>query len=316
MTRLLWPDLLDAPDLPGVEILTYDTSEPLPEEAHDAEIFVVWARGGHLLSRDAQVLTRLRLVQSFAAGTDVIEEAGFAPEVIVSSGVGLHDATVAEHTLTLVLTLVRRIPDLLQAQADHRWHPEYSGVQPLHHPGPVSTLIGANVVVWGFGSIAATLAPMLAALGATVRGIARSAGTRHGFEVVGDAEADRVLADCDVLISILPGGDATRHVIDAACLDRLPDHAYVVNVGRGSVLDESALVEALQQGRIGGAALDVMETEPLPASDPLWSAPRIVLTPHCAGGRPVGYETLVSANVEALLGGGELRNVVSRSPRP
>jgi phosphoglycerate dehydrogenase-like enzyme len=86
----------------------------------------------------------------------------------------------------------------------------------------------------------------------------------------------------------------------------------VVNVGRGATVDEPALVAALTDGRIAGAALDVTETEPLPADSPLWKAPRLLLTPHAAGGRPVGADDLIAANLEALLAGAELRNVVDR----
>jgi phosphoglycerate dehydrogenase-like enzyme len=86
----------------------------------------------------------------------------------------------------------------------------------------------------------------------------------------------------------------------------------VVNVGRGSTVDEPALVAALTEGRIAGAALDVTEVEPLPADSPLWDAPNLLLTPHAAGGRPVGADDLVAANLEALLAGRELRNVVER----
>nr|WP_284302834.1 NAD(P)-dependent oxidoreductase [Mobilicoccus caccae] len=117
-----------------------------------------------------------------------------------------------------------------------------------------------------------------------------------------------------MLISILPGGPATRHALDAARLERLPEHAYVVNVGRGSTVDEDALVEALNAGRLGGAALDVMETEPLPADSSLWSARNIVLTPHCAGGRPVGASDLVAHNLAAMNTGSPLRNQVAGAP--
>jgi phosphoglycerate dehydrogenase-like enzyme len=86
----------------------------------------------------------------------------------------------------------------------------------------------------------------------------------------------------------------------------------VVNVGRGSTVDEAALVEALTGGRIAGAALDVTEVEPLPAASPLWDAPNLVLTPHAAGGRPVGADELIAANLTALLTGRQLRNVVER----
>ena len=136
------------------------------------------------------------------------------------------------------------------------------------------TLDGARVTVWGFGSIAARLAPLLAALGAEVTGVASRRGERHGFRVMTDDDLPDVLATTDVLVSLLPALHATRHAFDAARIDQLPDHAVFDNVGRGATVDEGALVTALRDGRLGGAALDVTETEPLPPESPLWDAPR------------------------------------------
>lgn len=314
MTRLLWPDVLDTPTFDDTEVIVYDAAAPLPESAADADVFVVWGRDGRRIPDDARLLTRVRLVQGLMAGTEALESARFGADVAICSGVGLHDRPVAEHALALLLALVRRVPDCLEAQRESRWLSEYAGHQPLHHEGPVTTLIDARVLIWGFGSIAATLAPMLTALGAQVRGVARSAGERHGYPVVTEEDLDAALAETDVLISILPGGPATRHALDAARLERLPEHAHVVNVGRGSTVDEDALVEALNAGRLGGAALDVMETEPLPADSPLWSARNIVLTPHCAGGRPVGASDLVAHNLAAMNTGSPLRNQVAGAP--
>jgi phosphoglycerate dehydrogenase-like enzyme len=176
----------------------------------------------------------------------------------------------------------------------------------------VTTLLGARVLIWGFGAIGQTLAPVLRLLGASVRGAARSAGERSGFPVVAEEDLEAELARTDVLVMVLPATHATRHALDARRLAALPAHAYVVNVGRGSTVDETALAEALAAGRLAGAALDVTGTEPLPADSPLWEAPGLLLTPHAAGGRPVGADALITANVAALLAGGELRNVVAR----
>lgn len=312
--RVLVPDLLPLDlDLPAeCEVVLYDAAQPLTGEHADAEVVVVWGSGGAVIAQNARLLQQVRLVQSLAAGTDVILDAGFRDEAVISSGAGLHDRPVAEHAMALILALVRRLPAMLGAQRDSRWATEFSGPQPLHPQGPVTTLLDARVLIWGFGSIASTLAPALEVFGARVRGVARSAGVRGGVEVVAAADLTRALAQTDVLVDILPATAETRHALDAERLAALPDHAYVVNVGRGATVDEDALVEALRAGTIAGAALDVMETEPLPADSPLWSAPNIVLTPHCAGGRPIGGGELVSRNVRALLDGTDLVNVVER----
>jgi phosphoglycerate dehydrogenase-like enzyme len=312
--KLLLPDSVPlAPDLPdGVTAVGYDAGAPVPDEHLDADALVVWGSSGADLAAVAGRMPRLRWVQTLAAGPDAVLGAGFPEDVVVTSGAGLHNRTVTEHALALVLALVRRLPAAGRAQAEHRWAGEIGGLQPLHPDGAVTTLIDARVLVWGFGSIGQNLAPLLRALGARVRGVARSAGERAGFPVVAESDLARELGQTDVLIMILPSSAGTAQALDGGRLAALPEHAYVVNVGRGSTVDEAALTAALAEGRLAGAALDVTATEPLPPDSPLWDAPNLLLTPHAAGGRPVGADELIAGNVAALLAGGELRNVVER----
>ncbi|PYG01798.1 Phosphoglycerate dehydrogenase [Georgenia satyanarayanai] len=312
--KILLPDSLPLhPSLPdGVRAISYDASRPVPPEHRDAEALVVWGVSGDDLAEVAGDMPNLRWVQTLAAGPDSVLAAGFPDDVVITSGAGLHSPTVTEHALTLVLALLRRLPQAGAAQAAHRWDREIGGVQPLHPEGAVTSLIGAQVLVWGFGNIGQTLAPLLQSLGATVRGVARSAGERAGFEVVAEEDIATQLAQTDVLVMILPSTPETEKALDAERLAALPEHAYVVNVGRGSTVDEDALLTALTDGTIAGAALDVTAVEPLPEDSPLWDAPNVVITPHAAGGRPVGADELVAHNVRALVEGRELRNVVER----
>jgi phosphoglycerate dehydrogenase-like enzyme len=312
--KLLLPDSLPlAPALPeGVQGVSYDASAPVPDEHLDAEALVVWGSAAADLRTIAGRMPRLRWVQTLAAGPDSVLAAGFPDDVVITAGSGLHDRTVTEHALALILALLRRLPAAGRAQAEHRWADELGGLQPLHPAGSVTTLIDARVLIWGFGHIGQTLAPLLRLLGAQVRGVARTAGERAGFPVVAEEELQSELGRTDVLVMILPSTPATDGALDAGRLAALPVHAQVVNVGRGSTVDEPALVAALAEGRIAGAALDVTSSEPLPADSPLWDTPNLVLTPHAAGGRPVGADELISANVAALLAGRDLRNVVER----
>ena len=302
------PFALAVPD--GVSVVPYRVDEPLPAEHLDADAFVAWANPTEQLQEAARRLTRLRWVQTLAAGPDQVLDAGFGPQVVVTSGRSLHDGPVAEHTLALVLAAARRLNLLVRAQLEHRWAGELGGAQPAHPADSFRTLSGARVLVWGFGSIAQALAPHLRLLGATVTGVASSAGERAGFPVIAADDVAAALPVTDLLIGILPSTTGTRHAISAEMLALLPRHAWVVNVGRGSTLDEQALVEAVHAGRLGGAALDVFETEPLPAGSPLWDEPNILISPHAAGGRPTGAPELITANLTALLAGRPLRNVV------
>lgn len=310
-------------DLPGLSLGTdqepviavpYNVREDLPPEHRDADVLVSWANPMSRLRDTATALRQVRWVQTLAAGPDAVLNAGFHPDVLITSGRSLHDGPVAEHTLALVLAAARRLDLTTLAQAERRWPRELGGLhQPADNTARFSTLRGAHVVIWGFGSIASTLAPLLSAFGARVTGIARSAGERDGYPIVTAADLPDVLPTADVLISLLPATAATTNALNADILALLPPTAWIVNVGRGVTVDEDALVSALQAGRIGGAALDVTRIEPLPQDSALWDTPNVLLTPHAAGGRPLGAGALIEENVAAFLAGRPLRNVVERS---
>jgi phosphoglycerate dehydrogenase-like enzyme len=312
--KLLLPDSIDLDlHLPeGAESVVYAIDQPVPAEHTDAQALVVWDNPPRQLRDTAERLTHLRWVQTLAAGPDAVLAAGFAPHVLITAGKGLHDRTVAEHTLALVLAAARRLNLLVRAQVGHRWAGELGGRQPVAQPDSFRTVRGARIVIWGFGGIAATLAPHLVALGATVTGVARAAGERHGFPVVATSDLPEVLARTDVLINILPATPDTYRVVDSSVLALLPVHAWLVNVGRGATVDEAALLRAIRSQRLGGAALDVFDTEPLPPESELWDEPNIIISPHAAGGRPIGAADLISANLAALRAGAPLRHLVVR----
>lgn len=301
------------PIVDDAEVVVVDWREPVPDEHLDAEVLVFWMQPAAVMADAARRMSRLRLVQTFTAGTDVVEAAGFGPEVVIASGVGSHDITVSEHALALTLALVRLLPMALRNQAERTWDWRLGGaMKPRGDDGRIISLHGAEVTVWGFGSIAATLSPVLKALGANVVGVARSAGERHGFPVVDEEALAGRLAETDLLIMILPATHATRHALDAMRLAELKPGALLVNVGRGNTVDEAALLEALDSGHVAAAALDVTEVEPLPSESPLWNHPDVLITPHVAGGRPFGADKLLEGNVAALREGRPLRNGVAR----
>jgi phosphoglycerate dehydrogenase-like enzyme len=312
--KILLPTSLPLDVIPrdDVQFVPFEPGQPIPAEHHDAEGLVVWGMSDALLENAARRLPDVRWVQLLSAGSDAAVKAGFAPSVVLTSGRSLHDRPVAEHALALVLAAARRLHTLTRAQIGHRWASELGGVQPEPSPGVFSTLRGARVVIWGFGSIATTLAPHLVALGATVTGVATTARETAGFPVISTEDLPAQLPDTDVLIMILPSTDSTAKILDAERLALLPSHAWVVNVGRGSTIDELALLDALRENRLGGAAVDVTTIEPLPVESPLWDQPNLILTPHAAGGRPLDASRLIDENLESFLRGAELRNVVQR----
>lgn len=313
--KILVPDTieLDLADLTasGDEVAVYQVDKPIPGELRDAEVLVVWRNTPENLADAAQQMASLRLVQTLAAGPDSVLAAGFAENVAITSGRSLHDGPVAEHALALVLAAVRRLDVLFESQKDATWNAPYNAAQSSPVTEQLYTLDGANVTIWGFGSIAGRLAPLLAALGAKVTGVAHSKGERYGFPVVSTDDLTEVLRTTNVLISILPATAETADALDAQVLAGLPASAVFVNVGRGATVDEDALLAALQEGRLRAAALDVTKEEPLPEDSALWNAPNLIITPHVAGNRPKGSANLVSANIAALKEGAALTNQVA-----
>jgi len=312
--KVLYPtNVGGVPEVPGdVELARFDPNEPIPAEHHDAEVLVSWGSTTELMRAAAGQLTKLRWVQSLAAGPDDVLAAGFPDGVRITTGRSLHDETVAEHALGLILGGLRGLHLLVAAQPEHRWRGELGGPRVEGADGRVETLHGANVLIWGFGAIAECLAPLLTALGARVTGVARTAGARAGYPVVATESLPEVLPDTDVLVMILPNAPDTLGALNAELLALLPRRAWLVNVGRGATVDEEALVETLRAGAIAGAGLDVFRTEPLPADSPLWDLPNVIITPHTAGGRPRNAAALLSANLAAFLAGRPLRNEITR----
>ncbi|KAK4135134.1 hypothetical protein BT67DRAFT_455776 [Trichocladium antarcticum] len=316
--KLLYPTTLKLDTSPissGFPTLTlhaYDAHAPTIDTALlDATVLVTWANSAANLRFAAAHMRQLRWIQSLAAGPNDVLGAGFDTSAIrITTGSGLHDRTVAEHALALLLGAARRLHEMRDCQRQGRWPGHLGGPQPDREPGTFRTLRDARVLIWGYGNIAKCLAPHLGLLGARVRGVARSEGVRNGVQVYGEEKLAELLPETDALVMILPGDASTRHALGKERLALLPKHAWVVNVGRGTSVDEDALYEALEEGSIGGAALDVFETEPLPEGSKLWKAPNMIVSPHAAGGRPQGAEELIIENLKRFLAEQELKNVI------
>jgi phosphoglycerate dehydrogenase-like enzyme len=308
--KVLYPTniQLDIQSLVGfsVELVPYEPKDPIPEQHHNAVVLITWMTK-HLADA-AKHLKSLRWIQALAAGVDDILAAGFdRSRVSITTGGGTHDVMVAEHTLAMILSCCRRMYEMRDYQNRLQWPAHLGGAYPA---GKFKTLRGAQVLIWGFGGIAKTLVPHLQLLGADIRGVARSAGVRNGIEVFTEDKLPDLLKETDCLLMILPASSATVDALNADRIALLPDHAWVINVGRGISVDEEAVADALETGRLGGAALDVFKTEPLPSSSRLWKAPNLLLSPHAAGGRPEGCTDLIAGNMRMFLARRPLKNAV------
>ena len=213
----------------------------------------------------------------------------------------MHEASTAELAMTITLAALRRIPDFVRAQDEHRWAQRFS-----------DSLADRRVVLLGFGGVGKAIASRLAGFEVELSAIATRARFEDGVTVHAIDDLHMALADADVLIASLPGGDETRNVIDDAALSALPDGALVVNVGRGALIDTNALVDHVSRGRIR-AALDVTDPEPPPAGHPLWSLPGVLISPHVGGASTAmkpRIARLIRRQIDRMLAGEPPLNLV------
>ena len=312
--KVLIPDsiALSLPVIEGIEFIEYSVTATDFTAVQDAELLVMWMNSPENTLAAVEQLINLKVVQTLAAGPDHVLSANFPSHIQIASGRGLHDKTVAEHALTLTLSLIRSIPRLLKSQSSHEWNFSIIEAQAAPSTSNLYTLNGANVLIYGFGSIASHLSPMLQALGANVTGVARNATTKNGFKVISELNSKSSLAEADVVISLLPYEKSTEKYFDKAFFQAMKRSALFINVGRGKTVDEVALEDALRSHLIRSAAIDVTFDEPLSSDSTLWEIPELLITPHISGGRPQNSEDLIAFNSKALLNGDAIRNQVAR----
>lgn len=260
---------------------------------------------------------RLRWIHTAAAGVgSLLFPELAASDVVLTNSAGVHAVPMAEHVLGGVLFLLRQFEVAVAQQRERVWNRDpFVGENTR-----VRELGECRALIVGAGGIGTEIARRLSALGAHCTGIRRrpDRGVPEGFGAVFGADAlDSLLPNADILIIAAPATGATRGLVTAERLDHLPQGALVVNVARGSLLDERALAERLRNGRVGGAVLDVFEREPLPPDSELWSVPRLLLTPHVSATSPGGYWRreleLFTDNWARFAAGRPLRNVVDKS---
>ncbi|MCW0213362.1 MAG: D-2-hydroxyacid dehydrogenase [Pseudonocardia sp.] len=262
------------------------------------------------LRRVVEANPGLRWVQTMAAGGGAsVRAAGLSEEqlarITFTTSAGVHGGPLAEFALFGLLAGAKSLPRLRRHQAAHDWADRWFMGQLEHQ----------TVLVVGLGGIGIEVARRLQVFGTTVIGTSRHGGAPPEFvdEVVHPDELEAAVGRVDGIVVTLPGTAATEKLISAAVLDAVRPGATLVSVGRGTVIDEDALVGALRDGRIGFAALDVVAVEPLPADSPLWDLPNVILSPHTAAldeAEDRRIAELFADNARRLLDGEPLRNVV------
>jgi phosphoglycerate dehydrogenase-like enzyme len=291
----------------AVDLAFADEVAGLADVLPGSDVLFAWRPRGRLLSEAWGHAGGLRWIQSASAGVDTLLFPQLvASHVVVTNARGVFDDAIAEYVVGLILLFSKGLAGVLDAQRRGEWrHRE------------VERLEQKRVLVAGTGPIGRAIARSCAAMGMQVRGVGRTARPRDGE--FGRVFAAEDLAEAagwaDYVVDALPATDATRHMFDGAVFAAMNPGARFINVGRGSTVDEPALVRALREGGIAGAALDVFEEEPLPAESPLWEMPNVVVSPHMAGDFAGWRESAVELfvrNLERYLTGRPLLNVVDK----
>jgi len=255
--------------------------------------------------------TRLKWIQTVGAGVEHMVGDGFADRgILLTNGSGVMAPNMAEHVVGLMLAFARNLPTLIDGQHRHAWK-NGVGVDSVFELG------GQTVVLVGLGDIALETAKRLAPFGTTLIGVKRSVTGAdlppYLTRVVSTADLDSVLGEAHHVISSVPHTAETVGLFDAERFGTFRDGAYFYNVGRGTSVVQPDLVAALRTGKLAGAGLDVTTPEPLPADDPLWDFPNVIITGHTAGASPMFRTRLVqlfAENIRRYQAGEPLINVV------
>ncbi len=303
---------------------TTPNAEAIPAQAvEQAEVLYTFGA----LPRPEQA-PHLRWVQLYIAGVNrVIPHPLFASDVMFTTVSGLHAINIGEYVLASILAWTRHLPELLDLQRKKQWPSDrWTYCQPTE-------LRGSTLGIVGYGSIGREVARLAKAFGMRVLAVKRrtESASEHGAfglaglgdpagvlpdALYGPEQVREMLAQCDFVVLAVPLTQETRGMIGEAELRAMKPATYLVNIGRGEVCDEAALIRALQDKWIAGAGLDVFTQEPLPETSPLWTLPNVILTPHISGFTP-HYEQraadIFCENLRRYIAGQPLLNLVDKS---
>lgn len=269
------------------------------EELPGAQIIVGWPAKTEL-----ERATELCWLQLPSAGADGY--AGKMPGgVILTSARGVFGVPIAEHVLAMMFALAIRLPEMVRSQVQKQWR----------RPENRRELLGATCLIIGLGDIGSEIAKRARAMGMHVIGVKRTVSAMPAFvdELATLGALDSLLPRADHVVLALPGTVHTRHILSAGRIGQMKPGACIYNVGRGSAIDQQAMIDALAAGRLGGAGLDVFDPEPLSVDSPLWAMPNVIVTPHVSGHSPHHarrFGELMERNFRRFLAGEGLLNQV------
>ena len=252
---------------------------------------------------------KLKWIQALGTGVDnIVDLPSLGKEVVVTNVRGIHGAPVSEATIAFMLSLARDMPRSVRAQEQSKWE-----------RWPSALLADKTVGILGVGLIAEYLAPICKTFGMTVVGISGSPReTRHFDRMAHRNDLTKVVGDLDFLVVLTPLSAETRNIVGEKVFAAMKPTAYLVNVARGGVVDEPALIAALEAGKIAGAGLDVFSQEPLPSDNPLWETKNLTIFSHL-GGYSQGYEDRAMPTIAGNMGkflAGDLKSMINIVRKP
>jgi D-2-hydroxyacid dehydrogenase (NADP+) len=284
-----------APEFPGVRFLAAtDRAEALARCA-EAEVLII--RTDEIFAELVDAMPKLKLIQALTTGTDHIQALPNLPKhVLLAAAKGFHGAQMSELAFIFMLHFARDFRDLFATQDNKRWNRVEQRL-----------LEGRTAVIVGVGAIAEVLAQRCKVFGMRVVGVSDGRASVPGFDLIlPRARLTEAAAQADFLIVLVPHDKETHHMIDARVLSAMKPNGVLINIARGGVVDEAALIAALRDNKIAGAGLDVFATEPLPQDSPLWDMPNVFVTSHIGGMSDTYGEQvmpLLTFNLRAFLDG-------------
>ena len=297
--------------------------EWLQKNAADAELHFIRSKNvtesdvadadaviGNLPCRLLPAAKKLRWLQLNSAGADAYCQDGILREdVLLTNATGAYGLALSEHLLAQLLAMMKKLYPYYDNQKKGLWHDE----------GEVTSIEDSRVLILGIGDIGRAFARRVKALGAHVTGVRRREGAKpFGIDEIGKMDdLHELLGAADIVVSTLPATAATTGLFDKTCFAAMKKGAYFLNIGRGTAVITADLIEAMQSGRLAGAALDVTDPEPLPPDHPLWHTPNVYITPHISGDYhlPATQDKIIqiaARNLTAFLHGEPLENLVDR----
>lgn len=265
-------------DFPQLEVVQLPNYDRISEEIADADLAIAWSLRGDQIT----AAKKLRWIHSTAAAVHALMTPELqASDITVTNARAVHGPVVAEHAMSLVFAMAKRLPEAAKFQAQRHWA-QQEICETVPRP---RELKDATMVIIGFGSIGTSLAKLARALGMRVVGVRGhpEKGGEPADAMYGFGEINRALPEADFVVLATPVTETTRHLMNAERFEHLKPDAYLINVGRGVLIDEEALQHALRANRFAGAALDVTTEEPLPPGSPLWTMENVFITPHTGG---------------------------------